>query len=65
MKVTLEEVKIINNYLDIFKLKIYEVEKWMLSNNQEVSAQVFKNNFLGIEERLHKLIVIFEGHNRR
>ncbi len=65
MKGTSEEARIINSYLDILKLKVYETEKWMVNNNQEINAQTFKNKLLGIEERQRKLIVIFEDHNRK
>jgi site-specific recombinase XerD len=65
MRGTSEEARMINSYLDILKLKVYETEKWMVNNNQEINAQSFKNKLLGIEERQRKLIIIFEDHNRK
>ncbi|WP_238929390.1 site-specific integrase [Flavobacterium pokkalii] len=60
-----EEARLLNSYLDILKNKAYEIEKWMVNNNQEINAQTFKNKLLGVEEKQRKLIVIFEDHNKR
>ena len=60
-----EETRLINSYLDILRNKIYETEKWLVNNNQEINAQTFKNKFLGVEEKQRKLIIIFEDHNKR
>ena len=43
-----EETILINSYLDILRNKVYETEKWMVNNNQEINAQTFKNKFLGV-----------------
>ena len=48
MKGTSEEARTINSYLDILKSKIYETEKWMVNNNQDINAQTFKNKLIGI-----------------
>jgi site-specific recombinase XerD len=60
-----EEARLINSYLDILKAKVYEAEKWMVNNNLEINAQTFKNKLLGIEEKQHKIILIFQEHNKR
>ena len=60
-----EEARLINSYLDILKAKVYEAEKWMVNNNQEINAQTFKNKLLGIEEKQRKLMLIFQEHNKR
>ncbi|HWR93747.1 MAG TPA: site-specific integrase [Flavobacterium sp.] len=65
LKGTSEEASTINSYLDILKSKIYETEKWMVNNDQEINAQTFKNKLLGIEDTQRKLILIFEDHNKR
>ena len=65
MKGNSEEARLINSHLDILKTKVYETEKWMVNNNEEINAQTFKNKLLGIEEKQHKLILIFEEHNSR
>lgn len=33
-------------YLDILKNKVYDTEKYMTNNNQEIYAASFKNKFL-------------------
>jgi site-specific recombinase XerD len=60
-----EEARLINSHLDVLKNKVFEIEKWMVNNNEEITAQTFKNKLLGIEEKVRKLIVIFEEHNKR
>ncbi|MFD2891348.1 site-specific integrase [Flavobacterium chuncheonense] len=65
LKGSSEEARLINSYLDILKLKVYETEKWMVNNEHEITAHSFKNKLLGIEENQRKLIQIFENHNKR
>lgn len=65
MKGNSEEARTINSYLDILKNKVYDTEKYMINNNQEIYAASFKNKFLGIEEKKRMLIPIFEEHNKR
>jgi site-specific recombinase XerD len=60
-----EEARTINSYLDILKNKVYDTEKSMINNNQEIFATSFKNKFLGIEETHRMLIPIFKDHNKR
>lgn len=60
-----EEARLLNSHLDLLKSKVYEIEKWMVNNNEEITAQTFKNKLLGVEEKERKLIVIFEEHNKR
>lgn len=65
VKGTTEETRLINGHLDYWKNKIFETEKMMLLNNEDINAQTFKNKLLGIEEKQHKLIPIFQAHNDR
>lgn len=60
-----DETRLINSHLDILKTKVYETEKWMINNNEEINAQTFKNKLLGVEEKTRKLILIFEDHNKK
>ena len=60
-----EEARTINSYLDSIKSKVYETERSMLNNNIEITAQCFKNKFLGIDVKQRNLIPIFEEHNNR
>ena len=65
MKGSSEEARTINGYLDVLKNKVYETEKSMINNNQEIFANSFKNTFLGVEEKQRMLIPIFQEHNNR
>lgn len=65
MKGNSEEARTINNYLDILKNKVNETERTMLNNNLEITANTFKNKFLGIEDKQRMLISIFQEHNKR
>ena len=40
-----EEARLINSYLDILKNKVYETEKWMVNNNQEINAPLPRESF--------------------
>lgn len=60
-----EETRLINSQLEFLRNRVYEIEKKMLIHNLEITAQTFKNKLLGIEEQEHKLIMIFEDHNKR
>lgn len=65
LKGSSDEARLLNSHLDILKTKVYETEKWMVNNNEEINAQTFKNKLLGIEEKQRKLILIFEDHNKK
>lgn len=65
MKGSSEEARTINSYLDVLKNKVYETEKSMINNNQEIFATSFKNKFLGVEEKQRMLIPTFQEHNKR
>ncbi|TRX11258.1 Arm DNA-binding domain-containing protein [Flavobacterium gawalongense] len=60
-----EEARTINSYLDILRNKVYETEKSMINNNQEIFANSFKNKFMGVKEKKRMLIPIFQDHNKR
>jgi len=60
-----EEARLINSHLDILKNKVYETEKWMVNNDQEINVLNFKNKLLGVEENQRMLLIIFEDHNKR
>lgn len=60
-----EEARLINSHLDQLKNKVYETEKWLINNDQEINVSTFKNKLIGIEENQRMLLVIFEDHNKR
>ena len=63
VKVTSEETRTLNSYLELMKSKVYETEREMVTKNIEITAQSFKNRYLGIEEKQRTLISIFQLHN--
>ncbi len=65
MKGQSEEARTINSYLDILKNKVYETEKDMINNDILITAESFKNKYLGIEQQQLMLIPIFKEHNER
>lgn len=60
-----EEARLINSHLDQLKNKVYETEKWLINNDQEINVSNFKNKLIGIEENQRMLLLIFEDHNKR
>jgi hypothetical protein len=54
-----EESRTINSYLDVLRNKVYETEKSMISNNEDIFAISFKNKFIGKDEKQRMLIPIF------
>lgn len=60
-----EEARTINSYLDVLRNKVYETEKSMISNNEDIFATSFKNKFIGKDEKQRMLIPVFQNHNNR
>ena len=65
MKGNSEEARTINTYLDIFKSRIYEIQKDLIHFGKLVNGEVIKNILLGVNERKRTLIPIFKEHNDR
>jgi len=65
MKGNTENARSINEYLDLLKSKIFDIQMELIHRNDPLTIQVFKNRLLGIHEREHMLIPIFEEHNRK
>lgn len=62
---TTEEVKSLNAYLDTVRSKVYEHHQQLLIRNKQITAQAIRNAYLGITERQHTLLEIFEDHNSK
>lgn len=60
-----EESRLINNYLDLVKNSIFEIEKKLFLKDCKINFENFKNEFLGINEKQRMLIPIFEDHNKK
>ena len=60
-----EEVKEINNYLDTVKRKVYEQQRDMLDRDKLVTAENLRAAFLGLNDKKHTLLELFEHHNQQ
>jgi hypothetical protein len=58
-----EEVKSLNQYLDVLQSKVYEARRNLIENNQLITSEWLKNTLIGRDERPRMLIEIFQHHN--
>ena len=58
------EAKTLNTFLDALKSQIYDYQQRLIRENKPVTAENMRNKILGIEQRRHMLIPIFQQHNR-
>ena len=65
MKGTSEEARSLNEYLNLMKSKIFDIQMELIHKNELLTLEVFKNKLLGIEERQRTLIPIFKDHNNK
>lgn len=62
-KGTGEEARILNQYLDGLKTKVNKQYNILDSLGKEITADTLKNALMGIADRKHTLIEIFDYHN--
>jgi site-specific recombinase XerD len=65
MKGTTEDARSLNEYLNLLKAKIFDIQMELIHQNEILTIEIFKNKLLGIQERGRMLIPIFEEHNRK
>ncbi|MDI6047009.1 site-specific integrase [Flavobacterium yafengii] len=65
MKGNTENARSLNEYLDLMKSKIFDIQMELIHRNELLTIEVFKNRLLGIKEHQHMLIPIFGEHNRK
>ncbi|MCD4728959.1 MAG: phage integrase SAM-like domain-containing protein [Bacteroidales bacterium] len=63
MKGDSEEARIFNNHLSNLKAEVYKQYYILESQDKEITAESLKNSVLGVSERKHTLIEIFNYHN--
>ena len=63
MKGSSEEARTINNYLDLMKSKVFDIQMELIHKNEELSLENFKSRILGTHQRERMLIPIYENHN--
>jgi site-specific recombinase XerD len=60
-----EDVKSFNKYLEAIEFRIYEIQRELIADGQEVTGEAIKINYLGIStEKPRMLIEIFDEHNK-
>ncbi|MCA0349847.1 MAG: site-specific integrase [Flavobacterium sp.] len=63
MKGHSEEARSLNNYLDLIKSKIFDIQMELLHKNKDLSLENFKARLTGTHERERMIIPIYQSHN--
>ena len=63
MKGSTEEARTINNYLDLMKSKVFDIQMELIHKNEELSLENFKSRILGTHQRERMIIPIYQNHN--
>lgn len=65
MKGSSAEARSINTHLDLFRIKIIDVQMELIHKNINITSEALKSRLLGIHERQRTLIPIFKDHNNK
>ena len=65
MKGQSEEARSLNEYLDLMKSKVFDIQMGLIHRNEEITIEIFKNILNGTKERQRLLVPIFEEHNKK
>jgi site-specific recombinase XerD len=65
MKGNTEHARSLNEYLDLMKSKIFDIQMELIHRNELLTIKIFKNRLLGIQEQQRMLIPIFKDHNNK
>jgi len=65
MKGTTEHARSLNEYLDLLKSKIFDIQTELIHRNEPLTIEVVKNRLLGIQDNQRMLIPIFKDHNNK
>jgi site-specific recombinase XerD len=60
---TSEEAKLFNRFLKSFEQEVYEAYRKLLESGNHITAELLKNQVLGVTEKPRMLIEIFKSHN--
>ncbi|EKT4500630.1 site-specific integrase [Flavobacterium psychrophilum] len=63
MKGSSEEARTLNNYLDLMKSKVFDVQMELIHKNEGLSLENFKSRILGTHQRERMIIPIYQNHN--
>lgn len=62
---TKEDAKSLNIYLDTLQSRVYEAQRQLIADNEEVTISTLKRLGGGTKEKSRMLIEIFENHNNQ
>lgn len=65
MKGNSEEARLINNYLDLMKSKVFDIQMQLIHKNEELSLENFRSKLTGTHERERMIIPIYQNHNNK
>lgn len=60
---TKNEVRDFNNYLDVLRNKVFNIQQQLLRQGIKITADAIKNKYLGIDEKKMMLLEVFQTHN--
>ena len=60
-----ESARSLNEYLDLLKSKIFDIQMELIHRNELLTIEVFKNRLLGVQDNQRMLIPIFKDHNNK
>ena len=63
MKGNSEQARTLNNYLDLMKSKVFDVQMELIHKNEELNLENFKSRILGTYEKDRMIIPIYQNHN--
>jgi hypothetical protein len=55
----------LNAHLNGLKSQILEMHKWMVLNDEHITAENLKNKFIRKAEKVSTLLFVFEEHNQK
>lgn len=65
MKGSSTETRSINEYLDLIRSKVFDIQMELIHRNEPITMEVVKMKILGSQEHIRTLIPIFKDHNNR
>lgn len=60
-----EEVKNLNDYLDLMRNRAFNFQRELLMEGQELTVKSFRNKWLGLSGKVVMLIPVFQEHNEK
>lgn len=61
-KGTTESLTHLNNYLELYRSKIYEAQRQLMGAGEDVTITTMRNKFRGVEEETKTLIEVYRKH---